>query len=130
MFNTNDLDKKAIKTNSFSENCTDKVKKKNITVVQVNACLDLHNLNLENAFKTLVSFIERAYVLNYKKILVITGKGKNSQNSDQTIKSEFSNWLCHGSIKKMINKFSTASRKDGGEGAYYIFLNKKLSGSN
>ena len=98
--------------------------------------LDLHGFSLSDANIEVKKFIDNCYKNNYKKILIITGKGLRSQSYNKPHLSEKLSVLKY-SIPEYINnneilinkikKISTASIKDGGEGAIYIFLkNKKI----
>jgi DNA-nicking Smr family endonuclease len=61
--------------------------------------------------------------LNYKNILVITGKGKNNSG---VLKKEFLDWLYDKEISKYIISHSCMRLKNlGGEGAILIRIKNK-----
>ena len=107
--------------------------KQNTTVNKIRR-LDLHGLSLDHANKIVKKFIIESFEDGYKKLLIITGKGLGSKVHQNPYLSEQMNVLKHsvpefikneGDLFEKINKISTADLKDGGEGAFYIFLRKK-----
>ena len=96
--------------------------------------LDLHGFSLNDANKIVNKFINKAFEFRHKKLLIITGKGTRSKVYDDPYSSKKMNVLKYSvpeyikNNKDLTNKISSiskASLKDGGEGAFYIFL--KLS---
>ena len=99
--------------------------------------IDLHGLSLSKANAIVENFINDYFELGYKKLIIITGKGGRSKNSDNPYRSEKMSVLKYAvpeyiknnlSLLSKINSISKASQEDGGDGAFYIFLknNKKL----
>ncbi len=99
--------------------------------------IDLHGLSLEEANKTVETFINKCFSQNVKKIIVITGKGLHSQNEKNPyvskdlsiLKNSVPNFI--RSEKKLMGKIkeiSEANIEDGGKGAFYIYLKKNLKG--
>ena len=95
--------------------------------------LDLHGLSLNQANKIVKKFIIESFEKGYKKILIITGKGSKSKVHKNPYLSEQMNILKYSvpefikndeDLFEKINRISTADLKDGGEGAFYIFLKK------
>ena len=93
--------------------------------------LDLHGLSLNQANKIVKKFIIESFEKGYKKILIITGKGLKSKVHKNPYISEQMNILKYSvpefikndeDLFEKINRISTADLKDGGEGAFYIFL--------
>ena len=93
--------------------------------------LDLHGLSLNQANKIVKKFIIESFEKGYKKILIITGKGLKSKVHKNPYLSEQMNILKYSvpefikndeDLFEKINRISTADLKDGGEGAFYIFL--------
>ena len=106
--------------------------KQNTTVNKIRR-LDLHGLSLDQANKIVKKFIIESFEDGYKKLLIITGKGSRSKIYKNPYRSEQVNSLKYsvpefikneGDLFEKINKISTADLKDGGEGAFYIFLRK------
>ena len=99
--------------------------------VEIDASIDLHGLNQEQARLELNDFILRSKKNNFKIVLVITGKG-NSPKTDSINEDEYGQrgvlnknlplWLKKDEIRKNINGYRYASQKHGGQGAYYILL--------
>ena len=98
--------------------------------------LDLHGLSLNQANKIVKKFIIQSFEEGYKKLLIITGKGLRSKIHQNPYLSEQMNVLKHSVpefikndeyLFKRISGISKADLRDGGEGAFYIFLKKKKS---
>ena len=87
--------------------------------------LDFHGLTLEQAFNSLLYNIENAYNNNLRFLLVITGKGKGTQEGRESIKSQFTYWMKHPNISSRVIKYTEAQKKDGGSGAFYILIKRK-----
>ena len=96
--------------------------------------LDLHGFSLEDANKRVKKFIIESFEDGYKKLLVITGKGLRSTAHKNPYLSEQMSVLKHSipefikndeELSKKIIRMQKADIKNGGEGAFYIFLKKK-----
>ena len=101
--------------------------------------LDLHGFSLIEANKKVKKFIIESFDNGYKKLLIVTGKGSRSKSYDNPYISEQLSILKHSipeyiksdeNLNNKIDRISSASVKDGGEGAIYIFLknNNKFKG--
>ena len=97
--------------------------------------IDLHGYTLEEANKTVEKFILQSFKENINKLIVVTGKGLHSQNEKDPYVSKDLGILKHSvpeyiksnkELMKMINIIKDADIKDGGSGAFYIYLKKKL----
>jgi len=95
--------------------------------------LDLHGLSLNQANNVVKKFIIESFKNGYRKLLIITGKGLRSKVHKNPYLSEQMNVLKHSvpefiqndeDLFEKISRMSTADLKDGGEGAFYIFLKK------
>ena len=95
--------------------------------------VDLHGLSLDEANKKIEILVDKYFVEGVEKIIVITGKGLRSKNINNPyvskdlsiIKNSVPNYInTHSKIKNKIKNISEAEIKDGGEGAFYIFLKK------
>tara|TARA_B110000438_G_C15631514_1_gene571213 strand:+ start:39 stop:455 length:417 start_codon:yes stop_codon:yes gene_type:complete len=93
--------------------------------------LDLHGLSLAEANNTVTKFINDSFKKNYKKLLIITGKGLRSKVYNDPYRSKKMSILKNSvpdyiesneDLSKKIKKISQASLQDGGDGAFYIFL--------
>ena len=95
--------------------------------------LDLHGFSLNEANQTIKKFINKSFEDGYKQLLIITGKGLRSKVHNNPYLSKQMNVLKYSvpefikndkDLSKKISSISIASLKDGGEGAFYIFLKK------
>ena len=95
--------------------------------------IDLHGFSLEEANKFVEKFIKDSFNKNVNKIIVITGKGLRSKNSENPYVSEDLSILKNSvpefvrsksNLMKIIKHIKDASVEDGGEGAFYIYLKK------
>ncbi len=93
--------------------------------------LDLHGYSLNEANKVIKKFIIKSYSEGYKKLLIVTGKGMRSKSYDNpyisqelsVLKNSIPEYIKReGEINRKITKITKADKKDGGEGAFYIFL--------
>ena len=95
--------------------------------------IDLHGCTLEHANKAIEDFINKAFLENVNKIIVVTGKGIHSDNEKDPYVSKDLSILKYSvpefisnntSLMSMINEITDAKIEDGGGGAFYIFLKK------
>ena len=95
--------------------------------------IDLHGFSLENANRTINEFINRCFKINVSKITVITGKGLRSNNFNNPYVSKNLSILKNSvpefiksntNLMKKIKNIQEAKAKDGGSGAFNIFLKK------
>ena len=95
--------------------------------------VDLHGLSLDEANKKITILIDKYFVEGVDKIIIITGKGLRSKNIDNPyiskdlsiLKNSVPDYInANPEIKNKIKSISEAEIKDGGEGAFYIFLKK------
>ena len=96
---------------------------------------DLHGYSLEDANNKVEDIILKSYEKGIKKLVLITGKGIHSQNiKDPYVSKDFGilknsvpNYIQNNAeLMKLINDIRHADINDGGSGAFYIFLKKKL----
>ena len=97
--------------------------------------IDLHGFTLEEANRKIEKFIEESYENGLTKIIVVTGKGLHSSNEKDPYVSKDLGILKysvpefienHIELMKKIIEIKDAKVEDGGSGAFYIFLKKKL----
>ena len=95
--------------------------------------IDLHGYTLEEANKTIESFIIKSYQENINKLIVVTGKGIHSQNEKDPyvskdlgiLKYSVPEFISNNSnLMKIIYEIKDAKIEDGGSGAFYIYLKK------
>ena len=98
--------------------------------------IDLHGYTLDAANKTIEDFINKAFLENVNKLIVVTGKGIHSDNEKDPYVSKELGILKYSvpefisnntSLMSMINEITDAKIEDGGSGAFYIFLKRNKS---
>jgi len=96
--------------------------------------IDLHGFTLEEANKSIESFIIKSYQENINRLIVVTGKGIHSQNEKDPYVSKDLSILKYSvpefisnnnNLMKIIYEMKDAKIEDGGSGAFYIYLRKK-----
>ena len=96
--------------------------------------LDLHGKTLDEANQIIENFIRKSYENKVHKLIIVTGKGLHSSNEKDPyvskdlgiLKYSIPNFLKNNAdLMALISNISEASIKDGGSGAFYIFLKKK-----
>ena len=96
---------------------------------------DFHGYSLDEANQKIEVLIGEAYRDGVNKLIIVTGKGLHSENSKDPYKSIDLGILKNSlpefvknnnNLLKMINSIGEANIEDGGSGAFYIFLKKKL----
>ena len=97
--------------------------------------LDLHGYTLETANVKIEELIKDSYDEGINKLTIVTGKGLHSDNEKDPYVSKDFSILKHSvpefiknneELMKLINEVKTATVEDGGDGAFYIYLKKKL----
>ena len=96
---------------------------------------DLHGYSLETANDKIRELINHAYSTGIKKILIITGKGLHSDNEKNPyiskdlgiLKNSVPNYIKSNlELMELVQEIREADASDGGSGAFYIFLKKKI----
>ena len=102
---------------------------------RITKSLDLHGYTLDEANQKVESFIIDCFDQKVSKIIIVTGKGLHSQNDkDPYVSKEFGilknsvpDFIKNNSnLMKKIKSITDAEITDGGSGALYVFLKKKL----
>ena len=97
--------------------------------------IDLHGYTLDEANKVISDFIKNCYDEKVNKIIVVTGKGLHSDNEKNPYVSKNFSILKYSipeyisnnkSLMNIINEIKDAKIEDGGGGAFYILLKKKI----
>ena len=97
--------------------------------------LDLHGFTLDEANKKVESFITDSFHQKVSKVIIVTGKGLHSQNDKDPyiskkfgiLKNSVPDYIKNNpSLMTKIKSITDAEIEDGGSGAFYIFLKKKL----
>ena len=97
--------------------------------------LDLHGYSLEEANQKIKDLILNSYDNGISKLIIITGKGIHSQNEKNPYISKDLGILKYSvpeyiknnkELMNLINDIQDAKVNEGGSGAFYILLKKKL----
>jgi len=111
------------------------IKKKETNLFRIRS-IDLHGYTLDQANKVLENFIKKAFSEKVSKLIVVTGKGLHSKNEKDPYVSKELGILKYSvpefilnnkSLMSIINEITDAKIKDGGSGAFYIYLKKNKS---
>ena len=118
---------------SKNQKLPDKDNIQNKTIIKKTRSLDLHGKTLHEANIIIENFIKKSYEDKVHKLIVVTGKGLHSNNEKDPYVSKELGILKYSipefvrgreDLMKLISNMSEASIKDGGTGAFYIFLKK------
>ena len=92
--------------------------------------IDLHGMTLSEAHPELVHFILNAQSAGKRLVLVITGKGRTS-NDDGPIpvrkgilRHQLPIWMSQPPLAQAVLQVSEAHLKHGGGGAFYVYLRR------
>ena len=131
-YNISDKDKRDWETFLNSE---DKLPDKDLKKTRKNLIetrsLDLHGFSLEQANKIVETFINKSFKERVKKLIIVTGKGLHSKNNTDPYVSKDLSILKYSVpefiknnqlLMKKIIEIKEANVKDGGSGAFYIYL--------
>ena len=96
--------------------------------------IDLHGHTLSSANKVVEEFINKSFLENINKLIVVTGKGLHSDNEKNPYVSKDLSILKYSvpefilnnkNLMEKISEIAEAKIEDGGTGSFYIFLKKK-----
>ncbi|WP_095587821.1 Smr/MutS family protein [Actibacterium ureilyticum] len=93
--------------------------------------IDLHGMTLSQAHPALIRFVMAAHAQGKRLILVITGKGRDAVEDGPiplrrgVLRHQVPHWLDEPPLGSMVLQVTPASRKHGGEGAYYVYLRRR-----
>jgi len=90
----------------------------------IQAHLDLHGLNLQNARFILGEFLLESVRAGFSCVRVIHGRGRHSHKHHPILKENIQRWLCTRRMSRNVVAYTSARRCDGGGGAVYILLRK------
>jgi DNA-nicking Smr family endonuclease len=88
----------------------------------VQAHLDLHGMNADQARFAVIDFLRRCYMEGKRCVLVIPGRGRNSPLGQGVLRQELTAWLTKAPLKRVVLAFTTAQPRHGGSGAVYLLL--------
>jgi DNA-nicking Smr family endonuclease len=95
--------------------------------IAIDRTLDLHGMTQAEAHRLLHQFILRAAGDGVRLALIITGKGRPSQPG--VLRARFLDWVETPPLKGAIARVAPARPRDGGAGAFYVFLKAKGAGA-
>ena len=87
--------------------------------------IDLHGLTRQEAEIRVRDFLLQSSRRGFRCVLIVHGRGLNSQDSLAVLKGKLPTWLTSGPAKKIVLAFATARPYDGGAGAVYVLLRKR-----
>ena len=97
---------------------------------------DLHGYSLDEANKKINDLICNSYEAGISKLIIVTGKGIHSENEKNPYISKDLGILKYSvpeyiknnqELMSLIRDIKEASIEDGGSGAFYIYLKKKIT---
>lgn len=92
--------------------------------------LDLHGMRIDTAHPALVRFILTAQAQGKRLVLVITGKGKDRDESGPiptprgVLRNQVPQWLSLPPLVQAVLQVTPAHISHGGDGAYYVYLRR------
>ncbi len=90
----------------------------------IQAHLDLHGMNVEEAREALELFLKETVVSGRRAVSVIHGRGLSSP-AEPVLKNKVAEWLTSGSWRKWVIAYASARACDGGAGATYVLLRRR-----
>ncbi len=90
----------------------------------IQAHLDLHGLNLDQARPALDTFIEASVRAGYSSVRVVHGRGRHSEGQNPLMKKRVQQWLSHRRLARFVIAYTSARLVDGGGGAVYVLLRR------
>lgn len=95
------------------------------------ARIDLHGMTLAEAHPELIRFVLNAHAAGLRLVLVITGKGKQRDDSGPipqrtgALRHQVPHWLHLPPLGPVVLQVTEAHLKHGGGGAYYVYLRRR-----
>jgi DNA-nicking Smr family endonuclease len=99
----------------------------------IDARLDLHGLRQHDAYSVLKHFLARCQAEGRRHVLVITGKGGNSEDADRdfwrspergVLRRLVPHWLSEPSLRPYVVSYTESAHRHGGGGALYVTIRK------
>ncbi|MCU0971274.1 MAG: Smr/MutS family endonuclease [Gammaproteobacteria bacterium] len=87
------------------------------------ASLDLHGMRVSDARGALLRFLGQSTDQRRRCVRIVHGKGYGSQERQPVLKQKLNRWLQQ---RAEVLAFCSAPRWDGGTGAAYVLLSRKL----
>ncbi|MBF92014.1 MAG: hypothetical protein CMP34_04315 [Rickettsiales bacterium] len=101
--------------------------------IKIDRKLDLHGFSLIESEDKVNSFIKSCYEKDFKLVLIITGKGQRLTVEDGwrgtgKLKENLPIWLKNPINSKRIVWFDIAPKNKGGDGAFVVYLKRRVRG--
>jgi DNA-nicking Smr family endonuclease len=103
--------------------CREVVKRLHQGKFSIQGFIDLHGLNVVEAWEVFENFLKESVTTGKRGILIVHGRGLSSPN-EPVLKTQVYHWLTRGPWRKWVMAFSSARSCDGGAGATYVLLRK------
>lgn len=96
----------------------------------VEAVLDLHGYNEEQAYQAVHQFLTNAYLTGKRCVIIVTGKGLPHADEDifaprGVLRNRVPQWLQDDEMRQIILSYIHPSVRLGGQGALYILLRRR-----
>ena len=89
------------------------------------ARIDLHGMTAETAHTALTAFLLRAHADEKRLVLVITGKGRVTEEGRMgVLKRQVPHWLESPPLRQIVLQTAEAHQRHGGSGALYVYLRR------
>jgi DNA-nicking Smr family endonuclease len=96
---------------------------------KIDGTLDLHGLSRESAYVRVMTYIQQSYDLGRRVVLIITGRGNFQTEKPASergiLRQSLPQWLNDPAVRSLVLAFDQAQIKDGGQGAFYVFIRRK-----
>jgi DNA-nicking Smr family endonuclease len=92
--------------------------------------IDLHGMTAAAAQVALTSYLLRAFADGKRLVLVITGKGRKSQDDGPiptpvgVLRHQFPDWVSRPPLSQIVLQVTQAHQRHGGSGAFYVYLSR------
>lgn len=93
--------------------------------ISIDGTLDLHGYSQDKAHRVLNEFVLNAYAADKRCLLVITGKGRGTEEGVGVLKQKLPGWLSMPPLQDKVLKSLPAAPKHGGGGAWYVYLKRQ-----
>ena len=90
--------------------------------------IDLHGHTLEQAQAAVVRFVGESCAAGHRCVLIVHGRGLHSASGVSLIKRNLVSWLTVNVPSGAVLAVCAAKAVDGGDGASYVLLSKKVGG--
>jgi len=94
--------------------------------LSIDGRIDLHGMTRDEARTALLAFLAFQLERGARCVLVITGKGARGRGTG-VIRAALPHWLNDEALRPSVVAFAEAQPKDGGAGAFYVYLRRRRS---